>query len=60
MNRIAEAIDSLELMSSELEKFANRHETYNTDYALYLEHLSWEMTKHANELREIDFVYGGF
>ncbi len=59
MNQISEAISNLEVISSALEKFANKHETYNSDYAYYLEHLSWEMSKHANELKEINFIYGG-
>lgn len=58
VHNVSEAIKNLEATSLALEKFANKQNTYNSDYAHYLEHLSWEMSKHANELKEINFIYG--
>lgn len=49
-----EAISNLELMSETLDKFANRPENFNTDWAFYLEQMSWQMHKHANELRDLE------
>ena len=60
MCMVTEAIKNLEVMSEALEKHANKQENYNKPYAEYLEHISFEMFKHANELREINFIYGGF
>lgn len=48
-----EAIKNLELMSETLEKVANKPENYNTEWAYYLEQMSWSMHKHAADLREI-------
>lgn len=59
MCNVNEAISNLNLMSDALEKFANRKEIFNSDYAMYLEQLSWEMSKHANDLAEINYIYGG-
>lgn len=53
-----EAISNLELMSDALEKAANNPENYNTDWAHYLEQMSWSLHKHANELREIEYLFG--
>ena len=55
-----EAIRNLELMSAALEKAANSPTNYNTPYANHLEVLSWEMFRHANDLRELSGDYGDF
>ena len=60
MNAINDAIANLEMMSQALEKFANKQENYNNPYSQYLESMSFEMYKHANELKELNFIYGGF
>lgn len=51
-----EAVTNLELISSALEQAANKPENYNTDWAYYLEQMSWQMQKHANELRTIEYL----
>lgn len=53
-----EAINNLELMSQALDKAANKPENYNTEWAYYLEQMSWSMHKHANELRDIEYLFG--
>lgn len=60
MNAITDAITNLEHISKVLENFANKQENYNSCYAQHLEMMSWEMHKHANELKEFNYVYGGF
>lgn len=40
-------------MSAVLEKCANKPENYNTEWAIYLEQMSWSLHKHANDLREL-------
>lgn len=50
-------INNLEKTSQALEKAANTPENYNTQFAFYLEQMSWEMHKHANELKEINYLY---
>lgn len=52
-----EAIRNLETIGSALDKAANKPENYNTDWAHYLEQMSFEMTKHANDLRELDYIF---
>lgn len=60
MNAISEAIKNLEVVSKSLESFANKPENYNTQYAGYLEVMSWEMLKKANQLKEMKELYGEF
>jgi hypothetical protein len=55
-----EAIKNLQVVSEALEKAANKPENYNTDYARYLEIMSWEMHKQSNELKTLNRLYGGF
>jgi hypothetical protein len=57
MNAINLAIKNLESVSHVLEKVANSPENYNASYAGHLENISWEMHKHANELREMYNIY---
>lgn len=51
---IQDAINNLDKMSSVLEKVANKPENYNTEWAYYLEQMSWSLYKHANELRDLE------
>lgn len=53
MKDISLAIKNLENASHVLEKMANSEENYNATYSGYLENISWEMHKYANDLREI-------
>lgn len=53
-----QAIENLRIMSATLENAANRPENYNTPYSQYLENISYEMFKHANQLQELDYLYG--
>ena len=52
-----EAIKNLEKTSQALEEYANRQENYNSAYSQYLEIMSFEMYKQANDLREIGDFY---
>ncbi len=52
-----EAIQNLEMMSNALSKAANKPENYNTDWALYLENMSFEMHKMSNDLHEIEYLF---
>lgn len=53
-----EAINNLEIMSQTLDKVANKPENYNTEWAYYLEQMSWQMHKHANDLRDLEYLFG--
>ncbi len=53
-----EAISNLELIGKALEKAANKPENYNSDWACYLEQMSCQMHKQANELRDIEYMFG--
>jgi len=53
-----EAINNLILVINALDKAANKHENYNTEWAHYLEQMSWSLYKQANELRDIEYVMG--
>ncbi len=47
------AVNNLKLVSEALEKEANKLENANTNWSFYLEQMSWEMNKYANDL--LDF-----
>lgn len=53
MKTIDLAIKNLENISLVLEKTANSQENYNSEYSRYLENISYEMRRHANDLREV-------
>lgn len=52
-----QAIQNLRTMSEALDKCANKAENYNTEWAIYLEQMSFEMHKQANELSELDYTF---
>jgi hypothetical protein len=52
-NELNVAIDNLRRVSEALDKYANRPENYNSSYAQYLETLSWDMFRHANDIERI-------
>jgi hypothetical protein len=51
-----QAIESLKTISSVLERHAGKPEHQGTSWATYLEQMSFEMHKHANELTELSFM----
>lgn len=53
-----EAVKNLDLMSSALEKVANKPENYNTEWAFYLEQMSWQMHKMSNEIKDMEYLFG--
>lgn len=53
-----EAINNLEKIAEALEKAANCPKNYNTEFAQYLENMSWEMQRSANALKEISHLFG--
>ena len=50
-------IKNIELMSSELSKVANTPKHYNTDFAYYLEIMSFEMKKQADNLKDLSHLW---
>lgn len=54
---IQDAISNLDKMSQALDKVANKPENYNSDWAYYLEQMSWSLHKHANELRDLEYLF---
>lgn len=58
MSAMTEAIKNLETTTHVLDKFVNDPKNYNTVYSHYLEQMSWEMVRQANELKEIQNFYG--
>ncbi|MEK6883823.1 MAG: hypothetical protein AABY22_29610 [Nanoarchaeota archaeon] len=51
------AIKNLELTGKALEKAANNPKIYNTDYAYYLEQISYATYCQANELKQLEIYY---
>jgi len=49
-----DAINNLEKLSEALAKAANDPKHYNSPRSHYLEIMSWELHRKANELREIE------
>lgn len=60
LNTVEEAINNLELLSQELEKCSIKKEIYNSDFGYYLEQMSWEMHRMANETRERKSLWGDY
>lgn len=55
---IEDTIANLSATSTALDKYCNDPKHYNSYTAQLLERLSWDLHKHANELREINYLYG--
>lgn len=53
-----QTINNLEKMGQTLGKAANKPENYNTDWAFYLEQISFSLHKQAEDLRELMHVFG--
>ena len=51
-----QAISNLELTSKALDQAANKPQNYNTEWAYYLEQMSWELHKYAADLRQIEGI----
>ncbi len=54
MKEIEIMIQNLERTSEALEKVANKKENYNSCYSHYLEQISWEIHRQANDLKSIN------
>ena len=59
MSYIGDAIDNLQEASAKCQKFAERMENVNTEYARMLEQISWSMEGHILDLQEIEERYYG-
>ena len=46
-----QAISNLEMLSQEFERLANNPKNYNSEFSYYLETISYEMYRYANELK---------
>jgi hypothetical protein len=55
---IEEAIANIASTSAALEKVCNDPKNYNAYGYEILERMSWELYKHSNELRELQYMYG--
>lgn len=53
-----EAIKNLELISCAFEKTAKKSQNYNSELSYYLEQISWSLHKHADDLRELEYLFG--
>ncbi len=53
-----QVITDLQKLSQTLSETANAPENYNTDWAQYLENMSFELFKHANEIRDLEYQFG--
>lgn len=59
LGSLEEAINNLELLSQELERCSFKKSIYNSDFGYYLEQMSWEMHRMANETRAHKEIFGG-
>jgi hypothetical protein len=53
-----QVITDLQRLSQTLSETANAPENYNSDWAQYLENMSFELYKQANEIRELEYRFG--
>jgi hypothetical protein len=47
------AVENLRKVSEALDSYANRPENYNSVYAQYLDDISWETFRYANNLEKM-------
>lgn len=57
-NVIDDAVSNIAATSEALEKYCNDPRNYNSYSAQLLERMAWDLQKHANELKEINYLYG--
>lgn len=57
-NAIDEVIENITSASQALSKHCHEIESFNAYSAGFIEQLSWQLMKQANELREIQYMYG--
>ncbi len=55
---IEEAIANMASTSEVLEKYCNDPKNYNSYGSQFLEQMSWELHRKANELKEFQYFYG--
>jgi hypothetical protein len=55
---ISEAISNIDSTSKTLQTFCNDPKNYNSSGSQFLERMSWELYKQANELKEFQSLYG--
>jgi hypothetical protein len=58
-SELEQCIALLNNISSRLERIAENEKTFGIDMCLELEKFSWESYKMANNIQEIQQVYGG-
>jgi len=58
MNTAQEAINNLQVMSKELERLSMNPKIFPTAFGAYLEQLSHQMYKDANDLTSLSSLYG--
>lgn len=51
-------ISNLRQMSQVLDSEANKSNNYNSTWASYLENISFELYKQANELEQLEYNFG--
>jgi len=57
-NVIDDAVSNIAATSEALERFCQDPKNYNSYTAQLLERMAWELHKQANELKEINYLYG--
>jgi hypothetical protein len=55
---ITTAIKNLSVTVDALDKASNDEKIYNTELGYFLQQISWEMQKSANQLRDLQYYYG--
>jgi hypothetical protein len=58
MDTAAEAVNNLQLMSKELERLSMSPKIFPTGFGAYLEQLSHQMYRDANDLASLSSLYG--
>jgi len=58
MNTAQEAINNLQVMSEELERLSMNPKIFPTQFGMYLQQLSHQMYRDANDLNSLSALYG--
>jgi hypothetical protein len=59
MNDINELIETVNRLCENIDKMANNEKKFCVDMQIALEQTSWEITRHANSLKELAYYFGG-
>lgn len=59
MNDINELVETVKRLCDNIDQMANNEKKFCVDMQIALEQASWEITRHANHIKELAYYFGG-